>query len=420
MKLLAKIIVGLLILGIAGWLGLPHVWAYWQSRNKPTFRQAKVGRGEIISAVNSTGTVQPVLIVQIGAFVSGPIQAVNVEFNARVKQGQVLAEIDPLIPTAQRNQAKAALSSANANLLQAEAKLDQAEHEWRRAQELLPQKAIADTDYDLSKSAYETAKANVAVCKAAIEQCKASLDLAELNLGYTVIKAPVDGVIIDRKIDPGQTVASQFQTPELFKVAPDMEKRMFVFASVDEADIGLIREAQKRQQPVMFTVDAYPNDLFHGKVYQVRLNPTTTQNVVTYPVVVESPNPELKLLPGMTANISFQIDKHDNVLRVPNAALRFYPKPHQVRPEDREVLEGDDQPAAEESGARGTETPRSAMEKAAASQRRNRRHVWIVEGDFLKAVAITTGLADSKYSEVLSGPLEDGQSVVTGVVPPKS
>ena len=325
-----------------------------------------------------------------------------------------------MIPTAQRDQARAALASANANLLQAKAKLDQARREWGRAQELLPQKAIADTDYDLAKSDYETAKANVAVCKASIEQCEASLKLAEINLDYTIITAPVDGVIIDRKIDPGQTVASQFQTPELFKVAPDMEKRMFIFASVNEADIGLIREAQKRQQPVMFTVNAYPDDLFHGKVYQVRLNPTTTQNVVTYPVVVESPNPDLKLLPGMTASLSFQIDKHEDVLRVPNAALRFYPKTEQVRPEDRAVLEGDDQPPTADTAAQAAETQRSAMDKAAAGQRRNRRHVWIVEGDFLKAVAITTGLSDSKYSEVLSGPLQDGQSVVTGVVPPKS
>ncbi len=230
------------------------------------------------------------------------------------------------------------------------------------------QKAIADTDYDLAKANYETAVANVAVCKATIEQNKAALELAEANLDYTKIKSPVDGMIIDRKVDSGQTVASQFQTPEMFKVAPEMEKRIYVFASVDEADIGLIRDAQRRQQPVMFTVDAYPNDLFQGKIHQVRLNPTTTQNVVTYTVVVEAPNADLKLLPGMTASLSFQIDKHKNVLRVPNAALRFYPKAEHVRPEDRPLLEGDDQPTIEdpEDRTRATETQRSATEKTEA------------------------------------------------------
>src|SRR5262249_35270251 len=152
------------------------------------------------------------------------------------------------------------------------------------------------------------------------------------------IRAPVDGVVIDRKIDPGQTLAAQFQTPELFIIAPDMKKEMYVMASVDEADIGLIRRAQESNQPVHFTVDAYPDDLFEGKIGQVRMNSTTTQNVVTYPVVVTAPNPDMKLMPGLTANISFQISEKKDTIRIPNAALRFYPKPEQVRPEDRLLL----------------------------------------------------------------------------------
>ena len=305
--------------------------------------------------------------------------------------------------------------------MQAQAKLVQSQREWQRAEVLMPKKAIADTDYDLTKANYETAVANVAVCKATIEQSKATLDLAQANLDYTKIKSPVDGIIIDRKVDSGQTVASQFQTPEMFKVAPEMDKRIYVFAAVDEADIGLIRDAQQREQPVMFTVDAYPSDLFRGKVHQVRLNPTTTQNVVTYTVVVESPNTDLKLLPGMTASLSFQIDQHKNVLRVPNAALRYYPKAEHVRPEDRSLLEGGEQPTMEDPEARPrtSETQRSAAEKTEAARKRSRRYVWIVEGDLLKAVEIVTGLSDSKNSEVISGPLKDGQSVATGVAPPK-
>ncbi len=415
MRFWLKIVAGLVVLGIVAWIALPHLQNYWHERNKPNFRQAKVSRGDVTSVVNSTGTVQPVLSVQIGAFVSGPIHKVLVEFNDRVKKGQILAEVDPLIPRAQRDQAKAMLASAKANLMQAEAKRNQAKQEWARAKLLKPRKAIADTDYDAAQSTYEAAEANVAVCRAAIEQNAAALELAETNLGYTIIRSPVDGIIIDRKVDSGQTVAAQFQTPELFKVAPDMDKRMYVHASVDEADIGLIRDAQRRKQPVMFTVDAYPNDLFKGKVHQVRLNPTTTQNVVTYPVVVEAPNAELKLLPGMTAGISFQIDKHDKVLRVPNAALRFYPKAEHVRPEDRPLLEGDNRPAAETEDSNTVVAQHSAIEKAEAGQKRNRRHVWIVDGELLKAVEIVIGLSDSKFSEMLSGDLTDGQNVVTGV-----
>ncbi len=226
----------------------------------------------------------------------------------------------------------------------------------------------------------------------------------------------------DRKVDSGQTMASQFQTPVMFVVAADLEKRVFVSASVDEADIGMIRDAQLRGQPVLFTVDAYPKDLFQGTINQVRLNFTTTQNVVTYPVIVEAANPEMKLLPGMTASLSFQIDEHKAVLRVPNAALRFYPKPEQVRPEDRKLLEGDDQPppTLDDGTEQPTQVERSAGERAEAGRMRNRRQVWIVDGDFLKAVEVVTGLSDSKYSEVLSGGLEDGQSVVTGLAAPKS
>jgi len=224
-------------------------------------------------------------------------------------------------------------------------------------------------------------------------------------------------VVIDRKIDEGQSLAAQFQTPELFVVAPEMEEHMHVFASVDEADIGLIRQAQEKKNLVLFTVDAYPDDLFQGEIHQVRMNPTTLQNVVTYTVVVETPNPEMKLLPGMTAKLSFQIDKHEGVIKVPNAALRFYPKPEHVRPEDHELLEGSEEESKTEEGTENLESQRSATERAAARKNRNRRHVWVVEGDLLRAVAIVTGLSDSKHTEAVSGPLEEGQELVTGVKP---
>jgi len=224
-------------------------------------------------------------------------------------------------------------------------------------------------------------------------------------------------VVIDRKIDEGQSLAAQFQTPELFVVAPDMDKWMHVFASVDEADIGLIRQAKEQSSAVLFTVDAYPDDLFEGTIFQVRLNPTTTQNVVTYTVVVRAANPQMKLLPGMTAKLSFQIAKHEKVLKIPNAALRFYPKPEQVRPEDRGVLEGQEEAPTGEEATENLESQRSATERAAARKTRTRRHVWMADGDFLKAVPVVVGLSDSKHTELISGELAEGQEVVTGIRP---
>jgi HlyD family secretion protein len=243
-----------------------------------------------------------------------------------------------------------------------------------------------------------------------VEQAQANLDNSNANLEYTHIRSPVNGIVIDRKIDPGQTLAAQFQTPELFIVAPDMRKEMHVFASVDEADIGLIRDAQDSGQPVRFTVDAYPDDLFEGRIYQIRKSSTTTQNVVTYPVVVS-----LKLLPGMTASISFQVAQKSDVLRIPNAALRFYPQREQVRPEDRKLLEGT---APEpQSDDEQTEMNLSSQQKAELRRNRNRRHVWVQEGEFLKAIEVITGLSDNKDTELVSGNLVEGQKLITGIQP---
>jgi HlyD family secretion protein len=377
------------------------------------YRTAPVRRGDIKFTVSSTGTVQPVQSVQIGSFVSGPIQEIYVDFNAKVKKGQLLAKIDPLLCNAQYDQAKAMLNRADADLMQANAKLEQAERDWKRVQKLLPEKAVADTDYDLAKATYEGAKANVEICKATIEQNKGALKLAKTNLDYTEIKSPVDGIVTDRKVDPGQTLASQFQTPVMFVVAPDLEKKVYVLASVDEADIGLIREAQKHGQPVSFTVDAYRKDVFQGKIAQIRLTPTTVQNVVTYTVVVEASNHELKLLPGMTANLKFQIETRVKALKVSNAALRFNPKPKEVRECDRKLVEdktSDDKDRQNADSSRAGETD----DDSPAESSRKDRYVWIADGDLLSAVKILTGLESSQFTEVVSGELGEGQAVVTG------
>ena len=312
-------------------------------------------------------------------------------------------------------QAEASLNCAKANLLQAEAKLEQTKREWKRAQDLLPQKAIADTDYDLDKSNYDTAVANVALCKAQIQQSKGVLDSAKTNLDYTEITSPVDGIVTDRKVDPGQSLAAAYQTPVMFVVAPDLEKRVYVLASVDEADIGFIREAQTRKQPVTFTVDAYRDDKFKGTIRQVRLTPTTVQNIVTYTVVVEAANPQLKLLPGMTANLKFQIETRTKVLKVPNAALRFYPKPDQVRAGDRSILEGKASDGQEKQDADSSKAATTADDESSSESSRKERYVWVADGDLLSAVKIVTGLEDEKFTEVVSGDLKEGQLLVTGM-----
>jgi HlyD family secretion protein len=261
----------------------------------------------------------------------------------------------------------------------------------------------------------ESLKAQLKLAEASVLQAEAALENSNFNLGYTRIEAPVDGIVIERKIDPGQTLAAQFQTPELFILAPDMDKKMHVFASVDEADIGLIIKAQQRGLPVEFHVDAYPDEVFSGTIEKVRKNSTTTENVVTYPVIVAAANPNLKLLPGMTANLSFQVDEREDVLCVPNSALRFYPNTKQIRPEDRRILLGELD--GDESG--NSESRIMSNELAAASRKENRRHVWVEDGQFLKAVPIVTGLTDLKYSELKSGDLAEGDELVTGIMPPE-
>ncbi len=457
MRLLLKWTLVLAVLIGAGALAYPRMRSYWKSRNAPEFRTAEVVRGELIFVVNATGTVQPKLRVSVGSFVSGPIVKLNVDYNDTVrkvdadddhaeeeKEKYLLAEVDPRIYDAAVKRDRAALARATAEMKRIRALRDQAKNDYERALDLLEQaeedfqralaslkenpdktyvsdterdkyQYISDMEVDKYKYSYLALEAEVEVAQASLDQAEANLENSEANLGYTKIYSPVDGIVIDRKIDEGQTLAAQFQTPELFVVAPDMDKEMHVYASVDEADIGLIRKAQETNQPVFFIVDAYPDDLFEGKIYQIRKNPATTQNVVTYPVVVTTPNPGMKLLPGMTANLSFQIEKREKILKVPNAAIRFYPEEKEhVREEDQKILEGVEEEKDSEQDE-GAADLRSAMERILARKERDRRHVWVQDGEHLRAVEITIGLSDYKYTEVVSGDLKEGQELVTNV-----
>jgi HlyD family secretion protein len=384
--------------------------SWWQQHSVPRYLTAEVSRGRVETLVTSTGTVKPVLSVSVGAFTSGPIAKVFVDFNSVVKKDQVLAIIDPKLFEAAVEQDRAALESQKADLGRVEALLQQAKNNEQRARRLraINKDYLSDTDLDQYYFTRLTYEAQIKLGQASIQQAEAKLKNSEANLGYTKILAPVDGIVIERKVDPGQTVAASYQTPEMFIIAPEMEKHMYVFASVDEADIGQIRAAQERGRTVKFTVDAYPGDLFEGKIAQIRKNSTTTQNVVTYPVVIEAPNPNLKLLPGMTANITFPIEAKENVLRIPAAALRFAPLPDHVRPEDRHYVE------ALPAGKIDSGTKRSASEKADLARKRQQRIVWIQEGQQLQAVPLTLGLIDNQFAEIVSGEVTEGQAVVTG------
>lgn len=389
----------------ATWLGQRAVRKY---------QTADISRGRVEMVVNSTGTVKPVRSVSVGAFTSGPIAEIYVDFNSKVKKDQLLALIDPKLAKAAVDRDRAALETQRAELARIEALLQQARNNEQRARKLsaINKDYLSDTEMDQYKFTTLSTEAQRKLALANITQAEANLKNSEANLGYTEIISPVDGIVIERKVDPGQTVAASFQTPELFIVAPDMDKHMHVYASVDEADIGFIHEAQKKGQVAKFTVDAYPGDLFEGTIFQIRKNSTTTQNVVTYPVLIEAANRDLKLMPGMTANISFQIDAKEDVLRLPVAALRFVPTADEVVPEDRHYVEGTAGKPEDEVGKR------SAKEKAELARNRQRRTVWVQDGPHLRAVAVTLGLVESQYAELVGGDLSEGQAVVTGTESP--
>jgi HlyD family secretion protein len=416
MRTLRRLLIVAVILGIAGWAVSGPAASYLHERSKPIFRKAKVVERTVTSVVNSSGEVKPVLSVSVGSFVSGPIDELYANFNDRVKEHEILAIIDPTIYVAAMEGAKAALVTRQADVFRVKAVLQQAINDERRAISLQRENRdyISQAEVDRFHFNRLQLDAQLRVADAAVEQAEAQLNNAEANVKYTKIESPVDGIVINRKIEPGQTLASQFQTPELFIIAPQMEEKMHIFASVDEADIGLIRRAQEEKRPVEFTVSAYPDDLFVGQIEQIRFNSTVTQNVVTYPVIVAAPNPELKLLPGMTADLSFEIEKKEDVLCVPNAALRFYPDVNLVREADKKIIEGVEEETREEE-----ETAElSAKQKAEAGAKRNRRHVWVVDGDKLRAVPIVMGISDNRFTEALEGELEKGQELVTGIEPP--
>jgi len=293
----------------------------WQNVKKaPPYRTAPVERGEIAENVLATGTLNAVTTVQVGSQVSGTVMKISADFNSRVRKGEVIARIDPRLFEASVLQASGSLENARAALERAEVLVVDTERTWRRNRELVKDGFVAQADVDSARTAYETAVAQRKGAEAQVKQAEGALDAAETNLRYTTILSPVDGIVISRNVDAGQTVAASFQTPTLFTIAQDLTK-MRIDTNVDEADIGRLRAGLQTS----FTVDAYPGRTFQGEVVQVRNSPVVTQNVVTYNVVVRVDNGDLALKPGMTANVSIRVREVAETLKIPNAALRFQP-----------------------------------------------------------------------------------------------
>jgi HlyD family secretion protein len=353
---------------------------------EPELTTAAVARGDVVQSVKATGTLEAVTTVQVGSQVSGTIASLQADFNSQVKKGQVVARLEPSLLQAQVDQARATLTRLQADADRARVSLQDAQVQQRRAETLSSQQLLPTSELDSARVATAQADAAVKSAQAQVTQARASLSQAEVNLSHTTITAPIDGIVISRNVDVGQTVAASMQAPVLFTIAQDL-RQMQVNASVDEADIGRIAPTQV----VTFQVDAYPGKTFTGSVRQVRLAPVVDQNVVSYVTVIDVPNPELQLKPGMTANVAITIARSDDALKVPNAALRYRP--------DAETLQAHGQAATKATGR-----PRAE----------GQRRVWVLSGETLTAVRVETGVNDGTTTAIVGGDLQEGARVVTG------
>jgi HlyD family secretion protein len=367
-----KILIGVVIIIISI---IVLIFFFRGNNGEQKFKTEKVTAGEIIESVNATGTVNAIITVNVGTQVSGTIIKLYADFNSRVKKGQIIALIDPTVFDAQVEQAKANLSAAKANLAKSEVSVKDTKRTFERSRELVKKNLIAQGDLDAAETNYESAKAQVDVSRAQVQQSIAALRLSETNLKYTKILSPVNGIVVSRNVDVGQTVAASFQTPTIFMIAEDLTK-MQIDTNVNEADIGKI----KTGQDVIFTVDAYPERNFKGKVAQVRNAPIIVQNVVTYDVVIRVDNSDLNLKPGMTANSSIITTRKTDVLKILNSSLRFkYTEKSSSKPEGKT------------GGGQG---------------------VWILDKGTPKRVKIKTGISDGTYTELVSGDIIEGNEII--------
>ena len=360
-----RIFLAILILG-----GAITAYGYYSARTiefVPDVSTVAVTEGDIVDSVGATGALEAVTTVQVGSQVSGIIQELHVDFNSIVRKGDVIMRLDPSLFETQLEQARANLLRSEADAERLSVAVDDAATQLRRARELAASELISETELEAAEVALRSAEAQLKSGQAQIRQSQASLSMNEVNLEHTVIRAPIDGIVTSRLVDVGQTVAASFQAPELFVIAADLTK-MRVIANIDESDVGRIRPNQR----VTFTVDAFPTEEFEGSVSQIRLEPIVTQNVVTYATVIDAPNPELKLKPGMTATVTVEVARRENVTRIPNSALRFRPTPAMFaalgQPVPPELQVGRRAGAGGASGSGGGGTARSGEPPADAER----------------------------------------------------
>jgi len=386
-------------------------------RQEPvSYRTEALARGDIERQVTATGTLSPLVTVTVGSQVTGRLREISVDYNSPVRKGQVIARIDPQLFQTEVERARANLAAARANVEKAEADAREAKLQYERDRDLAKQKVVATAEVQTRFATLQSTRAQVAAARAAVEQAKAALSQARANLAYTTIVSPIDGVVVSRSVDVGQTVAASLQAPTLFTIAEDL-RRMEVHTSVAESDIGLVTEGM----PVHFTVDAFPNETFAGEVKQLRYEAQTVQNVVTYDAVVRVDNEQLKLRPGMTANVTFVVARRRGVLKVPNAALRFRPTlvPAARRPGARA-----DRAKPGPTGARAKLARRGPPTGAGAKQsqsgpptgRPGRGHlVWILRHGQPEPIRVSVGITDGSYTEVVAGGLHEADRVIVGI-----
>lgn len=424
-----KIILSVILLAVIAASG------YWWLKNKSgsevTYRKDIITRGNLVVAISATGTLNAVTTVTVGSQVSGTIAKLYADFNSEVNEGQLLAQLDPTFLQASVNEQKA-------NVDRATAQFNEAKRNYDRTTELSSRGLVSQADLDAATTSLESGKAS-------LRQAEASLDRAQVNLRYATIRAPIGGVVISRNVDVGQTVAASLQAPTLFTIAEDLS-RMQVQASIDEADIGTVKVGQR----VTFRVDSYPEEEFEGAVSQIRLAPVVSQNVVTYSVIIDVANPEQKLMPGMTATVSVETARRNNVLLAPLQALRFTPPGMQANgpamasrgsepskdstveaptggaqaapSERRQKRPGDRQSMSGERPAMG-DSARVQMPDSAQMQGEDRRPkrsngsrgtIWVMENGTPKPVPVVRGIQNQRYAEMLEVPLNEGDSIIVG------
>jgi HlyD family secretion protein len=389
-------------------LGLTAIYAFKnkEGQNIPNYEMQQVKTGNLTIIVTATGTLQPTNEVEVGSEESGIVKSVDVDYNDKVTIGQVLARLDTSRLDSQITQAKASLEAAKANVLQAQATLSETSsklEQYKKVRQLSDNKVPSQTELDAAQAAYERAKANVASANASVSQAQAMLETYQTDLSKTVIHSSIDGVVLTRKIDPGQTVAAAFQAPVLFTLAENLAQ-MELHVDVDEADIGQVREGQE----AVFTVDAYPNREFQAKIIQIRYGSQTVQGVVTYETLLKVDNSDLSLRPGMTATAEITVKKVENALLIPNNALRFSPPVEQLQPQQerpRGLLGSLFRPPGMDTKPRIEE-----------SSNKTEKKVWTLVNNLLTPVDITIGSSDDIMTEVVKGNIQPGMELITDIL----